>query len=150
MSFSNRPRGWHFDEIPQDFVHHYGGVEIEAGDIALFHGQFGPYLPMRMPDTADPERGPPAAQAHIYALWTRMLWTETGDWPVLRRLGQDALRYFAPVHAGDRLGARMSFVGKDDIGPDRGILIAMHELTRQDGTLVMSVMTRTVLAKSPV
>lgn len=42
MSFSNRPRGWHFDEIPQDFVHHYGGVEIEAGDIALFHGQFGP------------------------------------------------------------------------------------------------------------
>lgn len=150
MTLSNRPRGWHFDEIPQGFVHHYGSVLVEADAIVQFQDHFGPYLPMRVPDIADPERGPPAAQAHIYALWTRMLWTETGNWPVLRRLGQDALRWFAPVHAGDRLGARMSFVGKDDIGPDRGILIAMHEVTREDGTLVMSVMTRTVLAKAPL
>lgn len=150
MSFSSNPKGWRFDEIPQGLVHPYGGVLVEAHDIALFQERFGPYLPMRVPDITDPERGPPAAQAHIYALWTRMLWTETCDWPVLRRLGQDALRWFASVHAGDRLGARMTFVGKDDIGPDRGILVAMHEVTRQDDTLVMSVMTRTVLAKAPI
>lgn len=150
MTFSNRPLGWRFDEIPQDFVHDYGVCRLEAGDIALFHGQFGPYLPMRAQEAGDAKKGPPAAQAHIYALWTRMLWSETRDWPVLRRLGQDALRYYAPVYAGDVLCARMSFVGKDDIGPDRGILIAAHEVMNQDGALIMSVMTRTVLAKAPL
>lgn len=149
VSENPSPRGWHFDEIPQGLVHHYGSARLDAGDVALFHAHFAPNMPLHVEQAPDLERGPPAAQAHIYALWTRMLWNETQNWPVLRRLGQDALRYFRTAHAGDILSVQMSFVGKDDLAHDRGLLIASHEIIDQHGALVMSVMTRTILAKSP-
>lgn len=91
--------------------------------------------------------GPPAAQAHIYALWSRMLWDETKDWPVRARLGQDALRWYKTAHAGDVLSVRLTFLSKQTIADDRGILIAQHDMLNQNGELVMSLMTRTLMAR---
>ena len=78
-----------------------------------------------------------------------MLWEETRDWPVLARLGQDALRWYKTAHAGDTLVIRLTFVSKQPIGEDRGILIAQHDVLNQAGELVMSLMTRTMVGRKP-
>lgn len=139
-------QSWLFDDIPLGYVHVFGAAPVDAEDIAVFSARFAPHLPLNAESTpAHPS--PPAAQAHVYALWSRMLWEETRDWPVLARLGQDALRWYKTAHAGDVLSIRLTFMSKQAIGDDRGILIAQHDVLNQDGELVMSLMTRTVVAR---
>ncbi|MFM1975640.1 MAG: hypothetical protein RL145_486, partial [Pseudomonadota bacterium] len=89
------------------------------------------------------------AESHVYALWRRMLWEETREWPVLQRLGQDALRYYKAVYAGEELSVRLTFLATEDRNDREGVLTASHEVQDQDGLLVMSVMTRTLMAKRP-
>ncbi|MBI1186851.1 MAG: hypothetical protein GC206_05880 [Alphaproteobacteria bacterium] len=140
-----RGQTWNFDDIPLGYVHVFGATDVTAEDIALFHERFSPPLPL----TADqPERAKkPAAQAHVYALWSRMLWEETKDWPVLARLGQDALRWYKTAQAGDVLSIRLEFLSKQPVAEDRGIIITQHEVLNQRGELVMALMTRTVMAR---
>jgi len=140
-----RGQTWNFDDIPIGYVHVFGAAALSADDIALFHDRFSPPLPL----SADqPERaGKPAAQAHVYALWSRMLWEETKEWPVLARLGQDALRWYKTAQAGDVLSVRLEFLSKQPVADDRGIVITQHEVTNQKGELVMALMTRTVMAR---
>lgn len=142
------PRSWYFDDIAVGQTHAFGAARVEADDIALFAERYAPHLPLN-PEARAPTVSAPAPQAHVYALWTRMLWEETKDWPVLARLGQDALRWYKTAHAGDVLTVRLSFVSKQPIGDDRGIFIAQHDVTNQTGELVMSVMTRTMVGRSP-
>lgn len=141
------PRGqsWLFDDIPLGYVHVFGAAPVTGEDIRLFHDRFAPHLPLRADAPAGASQ--PAAQAHIYALWSRMLWDETKDWPVLARLGQDALRWFKSAHEGDVLSVRLTFVSKQAVSDDRGILIASHDVLDQSGELVMALMTRTVMAR---
>lgn len=141
-----RGQSWLFDDVPLGYVHVFGAAPVTADDIALFTQRFAPHLPLK-DDGGEPVASPPAAQAHIYALWSRMLWEETKDWPVLARLGQDALRWYKTAHAGDVLGVRLTFVSKQPVSEERGILIASHEVLNQDGELVMALMTRTVMAR---
>jgi hypothetical protein len=138
-------QSWRFDDIPIGYTHVFGAAAVSAEDLALFQSRFAPYLPLKPEDGAETQQ--PAAQAHVYALWSRMLWEETKDWPVLARLGQDALRWFKTAQAGDVLSIRLTFVGKQPMSDDRGILIASHEVLNQQGELVMSLMTRTVMAR---
>lgn len=138
-----RGQTWYFDDIPLGYVHVFGAAALTAADIALFHEKFSPHLPLN----AEPEAGKPAAQAHVYALWSRMLWEETKEWPVLARLGQDAMRWYKTAQAGDVLGVRLEFVSKQIVADDRGIVITQHEVMNQKGELVMALMTRTVMAR---
>jgi hypothetical protein len=138
-------QSWRFDDIPIGYVHHFGEAAVAGEDIALFVERFAPHLPLN-PEARAPA-AQPAAQAHVYALWSRMLWDETKDWPVLSRLGQDALRWYKTAHAGDLLSVRLTFMSKQPIGDDRGILITQHDVLNQSGELVMSLMTRTVMAR---
>jgi acyl dehydratase len=78
-----------------------------------------------------------------------MLWEETRNWPVVQRLGQDALRYYKASYAGEELTVRLCFLATEDRSDTEGVLTASHEVLDQDGLLVMSVMTRTVMAKRP-
>jgi acyl dehydratase len=43
---------------------------------------------------------------------------------------------------------RLTFVSKQPVADDRGILIASHEVLNQQGELVMALMTRTVMARA--
>jgi hypothetical protein len=141
------PRGqsWLFDDIPLGYVHVFGAAHVTGEDIRLFHDRFAPHLPL---GTATPDaEAPPAAQAHVFALWSRMLWEETKDWPVLARLGQDALRWYKTAHAGDVLSVRLTFVSKQMVSEDRGLLLASHEVLDQSGEMVMALITRTVMAR---
>jgi hypothetical protein len=140
-------QSWAFDDIPIGYVHMFGAARVDDEDLRLFVDRFAPHLPLKSGavDAADPS--PPAAQAHVYALWSRMLWEETKDWPVLARLGQDALRWYKTAHSGDVLSVRLTFMAKDAVSQDRGILIANHEVLNQHGELVMALMTRTVMGR---
>jgi acyl dehydratase len=139
-------RSWYFDDIPVGFTHVFGSASVDADDIALFAERFAPHLPLNV-EASSSASSAPAPQAQVYALWSRMLWDETRDWPVLARLGQDALRWYKTAHAGDVLTIRLTFVSKQPIGDDRGILIAQHDVLNQSGELVMSLMTRTMVAR---
>jgi hypothetical protein len=142
-----RGQSWCFDDIPLGYTHSFGTAVLREEDIALFKGRFAPHLPMAGGDAT--QLNEPAAQAHVYALWSRMLWQETKDWPVLARLGQDALRWYRTAHAGDELSMRVTFVSKQPLDEGRGIVIASHEVVNQTGELVMALMTRSVLARLP-
>jgi hypothetical protein len=84
---------WASDDIPLRYAHVFGSEHVTGEDIALFQDRFAPHLPLQADPAASAALGPAAAQADVYALWSRMLWHETKDWPVLARLGQDALRW---------------------------------------------------------
>jgi hypothetical protein len=42
---------------------------------------------------------------------------------------------------------RLTFVSKQPVSDDRGILIASHDVLDQAGEMVMALMTRTVMAR---
>lgn len=140
-----RGQSWYFDDIPVGYVHQFGNARVDADDLALFQQRFAPYLPLKA--DGDPTTTPPAAQAHVFALWSRMLWEETKDWPVLARLGQDAVRWYRTAHADDVLSMKITFMSKQPINESRGILITQHDVLNQSGELVMTLMTRTVMAR---
>lgn len=140
-----RGQSWYFDDIPVGYVHQFGKATVDGEDLVLFQQRFAPYLPLK--SEGDGAESPPAAQAHVFALWSRMLWEETKDWPVLARLGQDAVRWYKTAHAGDVLSIRLTFMSKQPINESRGILIAQHDVLNQAGELVMTLMTRTVIGR---
>lgn len=136
-----RGQTWYLDDIPIGYVHVFGAAPIEREDIALFEQRFGPALPMRMDENSQGA----APQALIYAIWTRLIWSETCDWPVTARFGQDALRWIGWARAGDVLSVRLSIKAKQIVSEARGMLFAQHEVINQEGGLILSLMTRTEL-----
>jgi acyl dehydratase len=149
VSILPRQPGWWFEDIIVGRTYDFGAAKVTAEDITLFHERFAPNLPLkpREVDADGDDKGPRTAEAHVYALWRRMLWEETRDWPVLQRLGQDALRFYRTVYAGEELTVRLSFLAVEDRSDHEGVLIASHEVLDREGLLVMSVMTRTLMAK---
>ncbi len=139
------PKGqsWRFDDIPLGYVHMFGASALSREDIALFHERFGPYLPQQ----SGAIEGQPAAQGHVFALWSRMVFEETKDWPILARLGQDALRWYRTAQAGDVLSVKLTFLTKEPVNDQRGIIIVNHDVLNQNGDLVMSLLTRSVYAR---
>jgi acyl dehydratase len=141
--------GWWFEDIIIGRTYEFGAALVTADDIALFHERFAPHLPMKPAEPGLENRGPRAAESHVYALWRRMLFDETRQWPIIQRLGQDALRYYKAAYAGDALSVKLTFLSTEDLGSDRGILLANHDVIDAEGLIVMSVMTRTMMAKRP-
>lgn len=140
-----RGQTWHLDSIPIGYVHIFGAAPVLREDIALFEQRFGPALPMR----PDEDCAGAAPQALVYAIWTRLIWEETRDWPVTARFGQDALRWIARAQDGDVLSVRLTIKAKQIQNDARGMLFAQHEVMNQHGALVLSLMTRTELARRP-
>ena len=145
----DRTPKWWFDDIIVGRSYEFGAARITAEDIDLFHERFAPNLPLKPAQPDRPDAGARAAESHIYALWRRMLFDETREWPVLARLGQDALRYYRTCYAGDELSVKLTLLATENRNDYEGVLIASHEVLDQDGLLVMSVITRTLLAKRP-
>ena len=59
----------------------------------------------------------------------------------------DALRWTRCPPAGELLRGRMTVLGKDPVGDDKGIVIAQHDLLDEAGRLVFSCLTRSVFAR---
>ena len=140
------PGPWWFEDIAVGQVHQFGAAKVRAEDIEAFSQRFAPYLPLRPRETG-PDIAKAAPQALVYALWSRLLFDETDPWPIRARLGQDALRWFGTAYAGDTLSVRLTFVAKDNVAKDHGLVITSHDVMRQDGALILSLMTRTLIDK---
>ena len=51
------------------------------------------------------------------------------------------------VASASVIGARMTVMGKDPVGDEKGIVIAQHDLLDEAGRLVFSCLTRSLLAR---
>jgi acyl dehydratase len=71
----------------------------------------------------------------------------SAGWAQTKRLAVDALRWSRSPPAGELLRGRMTVLGKDPVGDDKGLIIAQHDLLDEAGRLVFSCLTRSVFAR---
>ncbi len=126
-----------FDEIAIGQVVTLGEVRVDTRSLETFIEAFAPGWPS--------ERGAPDAM--VYALWARLDAAASLGWPQTKRLGVDALRWVRNPPPGEALRGRMTVMGKDPVGDDKGIIIAQHDLLDEAGRLVFSCLTRSVFSR---
>lgn len=126
-----------FDEIEIGQVVSLGVAAVDDEALAAFIRAFAPGWPAA--------RGAPDAM--VFALWSRLDEQAAADWPQTKRLGVDALRWARNPPAGELLRGRMTVMGKDPVGDDKGVVIAQHDLLDEAGRLVFSCLTRSVFAR---
>ncbi|MFZ5668109.1 MAG: acyl dehydratase [Pseudomonadota bacterium] len=126
-----------FDEIEIGQVVSLGVAAVDAEAVQAFVRAFAPGW--------SAARGAPDAM--VYALWSRLDEQASADWPQTKRLGVDALRWARNPPVGELLRGRMTVMGKDPVGDDKGVVIAQHDLLDEAGRLVFSCLTRSVFAR---
>ena len=126
-----------FDEIEIGQVVSLGAARIEAAALETFAAAFAPGW--------DIERGAPDAM--LYALWAKLDADAAAAWPQTKRLGVDALRWMRNPPAGELIRGRMTIMGKDAVGEEKGMVFAQHDLLDEAGRLVFSCLTRSVYAR---
>ena len=128
----------HFDDIAVGQVVSLGVAAIDARALESFARIFAPHW-----TEADG-----APESYIYALWSRLDAEASASWPQTKRLAVDALRWTRCPPAGELMRGRMTVLGKDPVGGDKGIVIAQHDLLDEAGRLVFSCLTRSVFARA--
>ena len=126
-----------FDDIEMGQVVSLGELPVDPAALEAFIAAFAPGWPL--------ERGAPDSM--IYAMWCRLDAASALEWPQTKRLGVDALRWARNPPAGEVLRGRMTVMGKDPVGDEKGIVIASHDLLDEAGRLVFSCLTRAVFSR---
>jgi len=126
-----------FDEIQVGMVVNLGAAVVDPTALEAFARAFAPGW--------DIDGGAPDAM--LFAIWSRLDEQASADWPMTKRLGVDALRWARNPPPGELLRGRMTIMGKDPVGEDKGIVIAQHDLLDEAGRLVFSCLTRSVFAR---
>ena len=126
-----------FDDIEIGQVVSLGVVMVDEAALAGFVKAFAP--------TWTVDKGAP--EAMTFALWSRLDAEATAGWPQTKRLGVDALRWSRNPPAGELLRGRMTVMGKDPVGDEKGIVIAQHDLLDEAGRLVFSCLSRSVFSR---
>lgn len=126
-----------FDDIEIGQVVSLGTAIIEPKALEAFLAAFAPNQTI---DDGAPD-------AFTFAVWTRLDAAAAADWPQTKRLGVDALRWGRNPPPGELLRGRMTVMGKDPVGDDKGVVIAQHDLLDEAGRLVFSCLTRSVFRR---
>ena len=126
-----------FDEIEIGQVVSLGAARIEPAALEAFVAAFAPGWSL--------ERGAPDAM--LYAIWAKLDDESAAAWPQTKRLGVDALRWMRNPPAGELIRGRMTIMGKDAVGEEKGMVFAQHDLLDEAGRLVFSCLTRSVYAR---
>jgi hypothetical protein len=126
-----------FDDIEIGQVVSLGTAMVDEKALEAFIAAFAP-------DWTVDEGAP---DAFTFAIWTRLDAQAVKDWPQTKRLGIDALRWGRNPPAGELLRGRMTVMGKDPVGEDKGVVIAQHDLLDEAGRLVFSCLTRSVFRR---
>jgi hypothetical protein len=126
-----------FDEMEIGQVVPLGATAVDNEAVTEFVRRFAPGWAI--------ERGLPDAM--IYAVWTRLEADAAPTWGPHKRLAVDALRWARNPPAGELLRGRMTVMGKDRVGDNKGVVIAQHDLVDEAGRLVFSCLTRSVFAR---
>jgi len=87
--------------------------------------------------------------ALIFALWSKLEQEAAKDWPQSKRLAVDALRWMRNPPAGELLRARLTIMGKDAVGDNKGVVIAQDDMVDEAGRLVFSCLTRSLFHRLP-
>lgn len=127
----------HFDDLEVGQVLSLGVAPIDGRALDTFARIFTP--------SWTPEEGAP--ESFLYALWSRMDAEAATEWAQTKRLAVDALRWMRSPPSGELLRGRMTVLGKDPVGDDKGLIIAQHDLLDEAGRLVFSCLTRSVFAR---
>ncbi len=122
----------HFEDLSVGEVIALGVCAADAETIQAFAERFVPGW--------DLEAGAP--DALIYVLWNRLFAEKGRGWAQSKVLAVDGLRFLRNPPAGELLRGRMTVMGKDPVGDDKGIVIAQHDLLDEGGRLVFSCLTR--------
>ena len=126
-----------FDDIEIGQVVSLGTAMVDKKALEAFIAAFAPDWNI--------DEGAP--DAFTFAIWTRLDAQAVKDWPQTKRLGVDALRWGRNPPSGELLRGRMTVMGKDPVGDDKGVVIAQHDLLDEAGRLVFSCLTRSVFRR---
>lgn len=127
----------HFEDLEIGQVVPLGACAVDAGALDLFAERFLPGW-----DTA---YGAP--EAMVYALWSRLAADRTSGWAGAKTLAVDGLRFLRNPPAGELLRGRLTVMGKDPVGDEKGVIIAQQDLLDEAGRLVFSCLTRALVAR---
>ena len=133
----SEPLHTHFEDIGVGEVIPLGACMVDEAALALFVERFAPGW----------DRGYGAPDAMIYALWSRLFAEKSGSWAQSKVLAVDGLRFMRNPPPGELMRGRMTVMGKDPVGDDKGIVIASHDLLDEAGRLVFSCLTRAVFVR---
>ena len=127
----------HFEDLGVGEVVALGACAVDAAALDVFVERFAPGW--------DPAYGAPDAM--VYALWSRLFADKSAAWAQSKVLAVDGLRYMRNPPPGELMRGRMTVMGKDPVGDDKGIVIASHDLLDEAGRLVFSCLTRAVFVR---
>ena len=127
----------HFEDLENGQVFQLGAIAVDEAALTLFVERFAPGW--------DIAYGAP--DALVYALWSRLATDKAAGWAQTKVLAVDGLRFMRNPPAGELLRGRMTVMGKDPVGDDKGIVIAQHDLLDEGGRLVFSCLTRAVFVR---
>lgn len=127
----------HFEDLEIGQVIPLGACAIDAEALDLFAARFLPGW--------DVAYGAP--EAMIYALWSRLAADRTSGWAGAKTLAVDGLRFLRNPPVGELLRGRLTVMGKDPVGDDKGMVIAQQDLLDEAGRLVFSCLTRALVAR---
>ncbi|MFN4040796.1 MAG: MaoC family dehydratase [Brevundimonas sp.] len=131
------PLSAHFEDIEVGQVIPLGACAVDGEALEVFAERFAPGW--------DVAYGAP--DALVYALWSRLAAEKAAGWAQTKMLAIDGLRFMRNPPPGELLRGRMTVMGKDPVGDDKGIVIAQHDLLDEAGRLVFSCLTRAVLKR---
>lgn len=127
----------HFEDLGVGEVVTLGACAVDGDALATFVERFAPGW--------DAAYGAPDAM--VYALWSRLFTDKAAGWAQSKVLAVDGLRYMRNPPAGELLRGRMTVMGKDPVGDEKGIVISQQDLLDEGGRLVFSCLTRSLLAR---
>ena len=127
----------HFEDLEVGQVVPLGACAVDQGALDVFVERFQPGW--------DVAYGAPDAM--IYVLWSRLAADKAAGWAQSKILAVDGLRYMRSPPAGELLRGRMTVMGKDPVGDEKGIVIASHDLLDESGRLVFACLTRAVFSR---
>lgn len=133
----SEPLHLHFEDLAVGEVVSLGACAVDAAALDVFVERFSPGW--------DVSYGAPDAM--VYALWSRLFADKVSGWAQSKVLAVDGLRYLRNPPAGELMRGRMTVMGKDPVGDEKGIVIAQHDLLDEAGRLIFSCLTRALLAR---
>ena len=127
----------HFEDLGVGEVVPLGACMVDQAALDVFVERFLPGW--------DPAYGAPDAM--VYALWSRLFADKAGGRAQTKVLAVDGLRYLRNPPPGELMRGRMTVMGKDPVGDEKGIVIAQHDMLDEAGRLIFSCLTRSLLAR---
>lgn len=133
----SEPLHVHFEDLAVGEVVPLGACMVDQAAMDMFVERFSPGW--------DVAYGAPDAM--VYALWSRLFADKVSGWAQSKILAVDGLRYMRNPPAGELMRGRLTIMGKDPVGDEKGIVIAQHDLLDEGGRLVFSCLTRGVFVR---